>query len=108
MSVPSLEQFKRHLRIRHSQEDEDLQEKLDTAIADAAEFLNRPIPWLAAEQPEVGAPVYVAVPKPVRGAILIMGAELYANREQGVVGTIYTKMNTAENMLRPFRINLGV
>lgn len=108
MSVPSLEDFKRHLRIRHSQEDADLEEKLAAGIEQAAQFINRPIPWLAAEQPEEGGPVYADVPKPVRAAILILAAELVANREQGVVGTIYTKMATAENLLWPYRVQLGV
>lgn len=108
MAVPSLEDFKRHLRIRHNHEDEDLEEKLAAGIEQAAQFLNRSLPWLAAEQPEEGAPVYEDVPAPVRAAILILAAELVANREQGVVGAIYTKMATAENLLRPYRIGLGV
>jgi hypothetical protein len=106
--VPELVDFKRHLKIRHDHENDDLTEKLEAAIDAASQFLNRPIPWLAAEQPEEGDPVYVTVPKSVKAAILIMAAELYANREQAVVGTIYTPIPTAVNLLRPFRVGLGV
>lgn len=108
MALPTLADFKRHQRIRHSQEDDDLQMKLDAAIDAASEFLNRPIPWLAAEQSDPSNPVYAPVPNSVRGAILIMAAELYVNREQSVTGTIYTRIPTATDMLWPFRASMGV
>lgn len=108
MAVPTLEDLKRHLRIRHALEDDDLADKLSAGIDAAAMYINRPIPWLAEEQPEVGDPVYAAVPSSVRAAILIMAAELVANREQSVVGTIYTPIPTAERLLWPYRVGLGV
>ncbi|WP_314407355.1 head-tail connector protein [Pseudomonas kuykendallii] len=106
MPVPTLADFKRHLRIRHAMEDDDLQEKLNAAIDQAAQFLNRPIPWPVDPLAEV--PVPADVPASVRAAILILGAELYANRERGIVGTSYNLMPTATNLLNPFRVNLGV
>ncbi|MCY1303861.1 Phage gp6-like head-tail connector protein [compost metagenome] len=102
MPVPTIEDLKRHLRIRHSAEDEDLQVKLDAAIDQASQFINRPIPW---EDEEGGE---VEVPPSVKVAILIIAAELYANREESVVGTIYSKIPKAENMLHFYRKGLGV
>ncbi|WP_425327670.1 head-tail connector protein [Pseudomonas nitroreducens] len=105
-TVPDLAALKRHMRIRHSQEDEDLEEKLAAAIEQAADFLNRPIPWPVdpAAEPIVWAPV----PQAVRAAILIQAAELCANREASVVGTIYTVIPTARNLLNPHRVSMGV
>lgn len=101
MSLPTLDDLKRHLRIRVSAEDQDLQEKLDAAIDHASQYLGRPIPWSSEEESEV------PVPASVRGAILIIAAELYANREQAVVGTTYTKIPVAENMMHFYRVGLG-
>lgn len=105
-TVPDLDSLKRHLRIRHTQDDQDLEEKLAAAIDQAAQFLNRPIPWPVdpAADPIVQAPV----PASVRAAILIQAAELYANRESSVVGTIYTVIATARNLLNPYRVGMGV
>lgn len=102
MPMPTLADLKTHLRIRHGLDDDDLQMKLDAAIDNASQFINRPIPWRDAEG-EV-----VDVPKSVRVAILIIAAELYTNREESVVGTIYTKIPKAENMLHFYRVGLGI
>ena len=108
MAMPTLPDLKRHLRIRHDHEDADLEMKLAAAVDQAAQFLNRPIPWLAPLQPADGDPIYVEVPASVSAAILMMAAELYVNRETAVVGTIYTKIDTAKNLLAPYRVGLGV
>jgi len=102
MPLPTLADLKVHLRIRHDADDADLQDKLDAAIDYAAQFIDRPIPW----QDEAGADV--EVPKSVGLAIKIIAAEYYANREESVVGTIYTKIPKAENMLHFYRVGLGV
>lgn len=102
MPMPTLADLKTHLRIRHGHEDDDLQLKLDAAVDYASQFINRPIPWAD----EGGAPV--EVPNSVRLAILIIAAELYANREESMVGTSYTKIPKAENMLHFYRAGLGV
>lgn len=102
MPMPTLADLKTHLRIRHAHEDDDLQMKLDAAIDHAGQFIGRPIPWVDDE----GAAV--DVPHSVRLAILIIAAELYANREEAVVGAIYTKIPKAENMLHFYRVGLGV
>lgn len=102
IGVPSLDDLKAHLRIRHTQEDADLQARLDAAVDYAAQFINRSIPWADEE----GEPV--SVPSSVRLAILIIAAEYYANREESVVGTIYTKIPKAENMLHFYRVGLGI
>ena len=102
MSLPSLADLKLHLRIRHDAEDADLQSKLDAAIDHASQYLGRPIPWATADVSEA------AVPASVRAAILIIAAELYANREQSVVGIIYTQIPVAERMMHFYRAGLGV
>lgn len=102
MSLPTLTDLKAHLRIRHDAEDADLEDKLAAAIDYAAQFIGRPIPW----KDEEGADV--DVPKSVSLAIKIIAAEYYANREESVVGTIYTKIPKAENMLHFYRVGLGV
>ncbi|WP_312669718.1 head-tail connector protein [Stutzerimonas nitrititolerans] len=102
MPMPTLADLKTHLRIRHGHEDDDLQMKLDAAVDYASQFINRPIPWKDEEGGDV------EVPGSVRLAILIIAAELYANREESVVGTIYSKIPKAENMLHFYRVGLGV
>lgn len=102
MPMPTLADLKTHLRIRHGHEDDDLQMKLDAAVDYASQFINRPIPWTDCD----GAAV--DTPNSVRLAILIIAAELYANREESVVGTIYSKIPKAENMLHFYRVGMGV
>lgn len=102
MPVPTLADLKTHLRIRHGHEDDDLQMKLEAATDYASQFIGRPIPWVD------DAGEVVDVPGGVRLAILIIAAELYANREESVVGTIYSKIPKAENMLHFHRVGLGI
>lgn len=102
MPIPTVADLKTHLRIRHGHEDDDLQMKLEAAIDYASQFINRSIPW----SDSAGDPV--DVPNSVRLAILIIAAELYANREESVVGTIYSKIPKAENMLHFYRTGLGI
>lgn len=102
MPIPTVADLKTHLRIRHGHEDDDLQMKLDAAVDYASQFINRSIPW----KDEEGADV--DVPNSVRLAILTIAGELYANREESVVGTIYTKIPKAENMLHFYRVGLGI
>jgi hypothetical protein len=102
IGLPDVDDLKRHLRIRHNLDDADLKEKLGAAVDTASRFINRPIPW----EDEEGE--LLPVPNSVRLAILIIAAELYANREESVVGTIYTKIPKAENMLHFYRVGLGI
>ena len=102
IGLPGVEDLKRHLRIRHNLDDTDLEEKLAAAVDTASQFINRPIPW----EDEEGEPV--SVPNSVRLAILIVAAELYANREESVVGVTYSKIPKAENMLHFYRVGLGI
>ena len=102
MSVPTLEDFKQHLHIRHCHQDDDLQLKLDAAIDYASVYLGRPVPWLDSE----GEPV--PVPKSVFVAILMIAADLNANREQGFVGVAYAANPKVENMLHLYRAGMGI
>lgn len=93
MPVPTLVDLKRHMHIRHNEDDLNLQEKLDAAIEYASEFIGRPIPWLDAN----GAAV--DVPKSVGLAIKVVAEEMYSGDNN---------FKKAENMLHFFRIGLGI
>lgn len=100
MAAPTLDAFKRHLRVRHSADDADIQSKLDAAMAHASGFMDRPLsPWTEIE---------AECPADVELAIYIIGAEAYANREESITGTIYSKIPKAENILHLHRRGLGV
>jgi uncharacterized phage protein (predicted DNA packaging) len=96
-----LDDLKAHLRILHGEEDGYLQSVLDVAIDQAAQYLDRPIPWAleGVEQP---------VPASVTHAVLMLAAELYENREASVNGLSYTVTPTVRSLLNPYRVGLGV
>ncbi|WP_339521736.1 head-tail connector protein [Pseudomonas sp. EA_35y_Pfl2_R111] len=93
MPVPTLAELKRHMHIRHDADDENLQEKLDAAIDYATQFIDRPIPWLDAEDVEVDIPSSVAL------AIKIVAEEMYTGDNN---------FKKAENMLHFYRVGLGI
>ncbi len=100
MPLPTVEDLKLHLRIRHDAEDADLQDKLDAAIDYATQFIGRSIPWQDAEG------VDVEVPKSVGLAIKKIAREYYA--EDIPPGTVNNKITQAENMLHFYRVGLGI
>lgn len=44
------------------------------------------------------------VPYSLKAAIKLMAGDLYANRESGIVGTIYASTNAIENLCHPYRL----
>lgn len=63
------------------------------------DFFQGPDP--AASPPEAAPPSIIA-------AIMLTLGDLYANRETGIVGTIYANNPATERLLFHYRINLGV
>lgn len=103
MPLPTLDEFKDHLRLdSDGREDGLLQAYLDGAVDRAAMFLNRPIPW----NNSAGEPV--DVPASVFCAILLYAADLYENREAGVSGATLIDNPTVERLLHPYRTGLGI
>ena len=45
------------------------------------------------------------VPEDIKDAMLLMTGEAYENRETSVVGTIYTKIDTINDLLSGYRLN---
>lgn len=104
MPLPTVDDLKRHLRIRHGMEDADLQMKLHVAIDQAAEYLDRDIPWLAEEQPTEGGPVLEDVPFSVQAAILLLAEVHYRGHDE----PCKDKETAAFRLLWPFRTGQGV
>ncbi|MNR62778.1 hypothetical protein D3C85_1848960 [compost metagenome] len=66
----------------------------------AESLMDRPLsPWTETE---------AECPDDVELAIYIIGAELYVNREESVIGTIYSKIPKAENIIHLHRRGLGI
>lgn len=101
---PTLSEVKAHLRMEESQTEEDvlLQSLIDAAADYASKYIGRPVPW----DDEAGDPV--PLPASVRAAMLLVVGDLYANREDTVVGTIIGRIGFVERLLHPHRIGLGI
>ena len=92
MSTPvSLDEMKRHCRVDHGDEDAIMASYLDAATASVGEYLN------AAE------PLDIYAPAPVKSAILLMAAGLYAQREDIGDRQLYTN-DTFARLLAPYRV----
>ena len=104
MTVLTLDEIKTQLRMELDDlsRDAELTRLEAAAVANAEQFIGRSIPWTD----DLGAPV--AVPESVKQALLIMVAEFDQMREASVVGTIYSKVPTAENMLHFYRVGMGI
>lgn len=101
MPILNLTEIKHHLRLDSDDEDAHLSLLAEAAEHYAAEFLDRPVPWLDTE----GQPV--PVPASVKVALLLIVADLYENREAQSLSN--TQQNPAlQNLLMPYRIGIGV
>lgn len=91
MSTPvSLDEMKLHCRVDHGDEDASMGAYLDAATESVRQYLN-------AEEP-----LDIYAPAPVKSAILLMAAGLYAQRED--VGDRQLYMNdTYYRLLAPYR-----
>lgn len=97
MSMPTLADAHAHLRV--SGDDEKVAQCLSAAIAAAADYLGRPVPWTDEDGHELD------VPDPVHAAILLITATLYDSRHTGRPLLQYPGAEAA--LLYPYRL-LGV
>ena len=105
MSLPTLPEFKVHLRLDpdpDTENDPDLELKLAAAVDHASEYLGRPIPWTSADSSEV------PVPASVRAAVLLIAADLHENREAQFVGVSAAENPAVHRLLHFYRVGLGV
>ena len=113
VAIVTLAQAKEHLRVRHDHEDSDIQLKLNAATRMAIVYLDRDV---YKSQDELDAAIAAGVARTypllttdddmemVLAGILLLLADLYANREETVTGTIATQLPTgARSCLRPLR-----
>lgn len=113
VDLVTLAQAKAHLRVTHAHEDSDIQLKLNAATRMALAFLDRDV---FATQAELDAAVAAGTARPcpllaadddmdmVRAGILLTLGDLFANREEVVVGAAPAQLPTgAKACLRPLR-----
>jgi len=105
--VVSLELAREHCNITDEVSDALLQLYVNAAEARVAAYLNRPLADLSnATPPRVDDPEAFAAA--IQLGILLYTADPVAQRETIVVGTITSSLPTAESILYPYRIGLGV
>lgn len=108
MSLPTITDLKRHLRLEPEPDtavDAELEGFLAAGIDHAEQYLQRSLPWL---EETTSPPSEVPVPASVRLAVLMIAADLYENREVQIVGTIRAENPAATKMLNLYRTGLGV
>lgn len=111
MSVISLDIAKRRLRVIHNADDEDLQQALDSAEAEACRYVNRtylptlPQDWPCSEVSEdVPSSEDPVAPDVIDGVLLLVKASYEATTPDEVAGY----RAAAEVKLHPYRLHLGV
>ena len=97
MPLVTLDEAKAHLRIDGTDDDADIALKLAAAEDAVVQFLNRPVPWTDEDDVEA------AVPASVKVAVLLILADLYANREGAIIGATHAVNPTVERLLWPHR-----
>jgi hypothetical protein len=113
VSYVTLAQAKQHLEMIHDASDETIQDCIDDAEDFAANYMGRPgisddQDWSTEASSESSSSEYQRVPPTVRRAILMLTAEYFEHRTQGVIGANYTKLPAVEQMLHFHRVGLGV
>lgn len=103
MKVLTLDQIKSQLRIELDDVHEDAHLTLLGTAAEgyAVNYIGRPIPWL-----EDG--VLVECPAPLIGAMLMIVADLYVNREGSLVGGRFERNPAVAQILDQYRVGFGV
>jgi Phage gp6-like head-tail connector protein len=109
MSYVSLAFAKEHCNVTADVSDTLLQVYINSAEGRVAAFLNRPLSDLLDD---------LAPPNPgdadpnaadtIRHAICLYVDDAVQNRGTIIIGTISSELRTAENMLYPYRVGLGV
>lgn len=89
--IIDLDKAKEFLRVDHDDEDELIQDMIDSAAAYTLEYLN----WAAEEGKEY--------PAPIISATLLMLGDLYENRTTQAPVQLYNN-RTYERLLSPYRL----
>lgn len=114
MSYVTLLEAKAHLLVFHDMDDVLIQQNIDAAEVHCASIMNRP---RIEDNPRVSWQHNLCiedrtsedmVPRSVVQAILLFVGDFYENRTQQVVGTIIATNPSAENLLWPTRIGMGI
>jgi len=92
---------KAHCNVSTEISDSLLQFYIDTAEQRAADYLNLALATLVPEGGE-------GIPAPIRAAVLFWVADMVANKESIVVGTISSELQVPFQLLQPYRIGMGV
>lgn len=102
MRTLTLQQIKNHLRIELDEtfEDEHLSFLGEAAEGITANYIGRSIPWLE-DDVEV-------CPAPLIGAMLMIVADLYVNREGAAVGARFERNPAVDRILDQYRLGFGV
>lgn len=102
MKILTLQLIKTHLRIEQDEvfEDEHLRFLGEAAEDIAANYIGRSIPWLVND--------VEVCPAPLIGAMLMIVADLYVNREGAVVGGRFERNPAVDRILDQYRVGFGV
>lgn len=100
VQVVTLAEAKSHLRVTDTAEDSTIQLYIDAAGSSIEKYLNRAIPNSAQPTPNIDAAI--------KAACLLLVGDLYENRGAKITGTIVTENKAVENLLYPFRVNIGI
>lgn len=99
--------IKRHLRLQDPADaaelaalDAELTRMRDAAVDHIEQFLGRSVPWTENE--------VEVLPRSVEQAILIMVGDLFTHRERFVAGISIDKVPVMEELLNPYRVEVGV
>lgn len=108
MAYVSLSLAKQHCNVIDEISDELMQLYVDQAEQRAATYMNRPLSDVLdpIAPPDIEDPAGYA--EAVRFAILLLVADAVDVRGTIVIGTISSTLPTFENVLYPYRLNLGV
>lgn len=100
VQVVTLAEAKAHLRVTSTSEDVNIQMYVDAAASAIEKYLNRAIPGSALPTPRIDPAI--------KSACLLLVDDLYNNRGTKITGTIVTDNKTVENLLYPYRVNIGI
>lgn len=94
----SLEEAKAHLNVEHDEDDVYITSLIETAEEQLANCINRPLSDVLKEDG--------TIPTPLRHAIKILVAKLYAYREGDTIGKAQEASFTLANLFMPYRREL--
>jgi hypothetical protein len=99
---------KEHCEITTELSDTLLQLYVDAAEARVAAYLNRPLDELLDPVAAPDVPDTASYAAAIRNAILLYVSDAVEKRGTLVIGTIASELPTADRLLYPYRIGLGV